>query len=151
MKSPVRLIAGLAVGCVSAVAIANAGFSALRALWPEYAAAEPEKAYTLAMLLSRLTIGAVCTAGAACATTIIAGDNGRAAWWLGGLFVVISLPSHLYYVWGDYPVWYHVVYLAYLVPIAGLTPWVFRASTQSYWSRMVSRRGLALRAADRRR
>lgn len=126
MKRTLRLIAGLVVGCVSAVAIANAGFSVLRALWPAYAAAEPEKAYTLAMLFSRLTIGALCTAGAACVTTIIAGDNGRAAWWLGGIFVVISLPSHLYYVWKDYPVWYHFVYLSYLVPIAGLTARVLR-------------------------
>ena len=60
MKNTHRLIAGLVVGCVSAVAIASAGFSVLRALWPEYAAAEPEKAYTLAMLFSRLSIGAPC-------------------------------------------------------------------------------------------
>ncbi|MGH7787032.1 MAG: hypothetical protein ACRERC_09220 [Candidatus Binatia bacterium] len=121
MNSTLRFIASLVVGCVTAVAIATAGFSVLRTLWPEYAAAEPEKAYTLVMLFSRLAVGALCTAGAACATTVIAGDNGRAAWWLGGLFVVISLPSHLYYVWADYPAWYHFVYLSSLAPIAGLT------------------------------
>src|SRR5262245_6345357 len=115
MTATNRLIAGLVAGCVSAVAIASVGFAVLRALWPEYAAAEPEKAYTLAMLFSRLTIGALCAAGAACVTTLIAGDDGRAAWWLGGLFVVISLPSHLHYSWAHYPVWYHLAYLLYLV------------------------------------
>lgn len=132
MKSTLRLTAGLVVGCMTAVAIASAGFALLRALWPEYAAAEPTKAYSLAMLFSRLTVGVLCTAGAACVTTIVAGDNGKAAWWLGTLFLVLSLPSHLYYVWADYPVWYHFVYLFYLVPVAGLTARIFRASKQGY-------------------
>jgi hypothetical protein len=132
MKSVLRVIASLVVGCGAAVAIAAAGFAVLRAVWPEYAAAEPHKEYTLAMLFSRLTIGGLCTGGAAAVTTIVAGDNGRTAWWLGGLFVVVSLPSHLYYVWNDYPVWYHFLYLAYLVPIAGFSGRLWRAPVENY-------------------
>lgn len=131
MKGTARLIAALVIGCATAIAIASAGFAILRALWPAYAAAEPDKAYTLGMLFSRLSIGALCAAGAACVATIIAGDSGRAALWLGGLFVVLSLPSHLYYVWDDYPVWYHFLYLGYLVPIAALTARIFRASMRT--------------------
>ena len=116
-----RRIAGMLVGCVTALALALTGTLVARTLWPAYAAAEPEKTYTFAMLVSRLTVGALCTAGAACVATIIARDTGKAAWWLGGIFLAISLPIHLYLLWTDYPVWYHVVYLAYLVPIAGLT------------------------------
>ena len=138
MNSTLRLIVGLVVGCVTAVAIAKVGFSALRALWPEYAAAEPERAYSLTMLALRLSIGALCVAGATAVTTIVVGDDGRAAWWLGGLFVVISLPSHLYYVWKDYPVWYHFAYLSYLVPIAGLTGRVVRTQSRSYWLKDVA-------------
>lgn len=121
-------MASLVVGCV--IAIAYAGFAMLRALWPGYADAEPQKHYTLAMLCLRLGVGAWCTAGAAGATTIVAGDHGRAAWWLGALILVISIPSHLYpgYDWNDYPVWYHLVYLCYLVPIAGLTARVWRST-----------------------
>jgi len=115
----VRLIAGLLVGCATAVALAKVGFSILRVTWPDYAIAEPAKAYTLGMLFARLSIAAVLTAGAACAATLVARDDGRAAWSLGALFVLLSLPSHLYYVWQDYPVWYHAVYLLSLVPIAG--------------------------------
>lgn len=102
---------------------------AARAFWPEYAAAEPHKHYTLTMLLARLAVAALCAAVAACGTTAVAGDNGRAAWWLGGLFVVVSLPNHLYpgYVWNDYPAWYHLVYLSYLVPVAGLSARLFRS------------------------
>jgi hypothetical protein len=124
-----RLIAGLVLGCVIAVIIARVGFSALRTAWPGYAAAEPEKAYTLGMLLARLAIAAILTAGAACAATLVAGDDGRSAWWLGGLFVLISLPPHLYYVWDDYPAWYHFVYLLSLVPVAGLSGRLLRAAS----------------------
>jgi hypothetical protein len=121
MNTTLRRIAGLVAGCVTAIAIGSAATVAARTLWPEYAAAEPEKAYTLVMLVSRLAVAALCTSAAACVTTIFAGDNGKAAWWLGGLFLAISLPIHLFRVWADYPAWYHFVYLSGLVPIAGLT------------------------------
>lgn len=116
-----RPIAGLLVGCFTAVAIARVALWILRATWPEYAAAEPTKAYTLGMLFVRLSIAALLTAGAASAATIVARDRGRTAWRLGVLFVLLSLPSHLYYVWDDYPVWYHATYLLYLIPIAGFS------------------------------
>jgi hypothetical protein len=121
MKARLHFVASLLIGCIVAIAIARTGVVLARALWPAYAAAEPHKDYTLAMLASRLAVGAVSTAGAAWVATIIARDNGRAAWWLGGLFLALSLPDHLYLVWNDYPVWYHFVFLAYLVPVAGLT------------------------------
>ncbi|MES2058192.1 MAG: hypothetical protein V4564_19810 [Pseudomonadota bacterium] len=121
MKITLRLCVGLVAGCITAVALALAATFVARTLWPDYAAAEPEKAYSVAMLLSRLAAGAFCTAGAACVTTIIAGDNGKAASWLGGVFLAVSLPIHLCRVWADYPVWYHLLYLSYLVPVAGLT------------------------------
>lgn len=128
MKKVFRFILSLVLGCVIAVAIATASVVAARTFWPAYAAAELHKHYTLTMLFARLTVGAVSAAGAACGASAVAGDQSRAAWWLGGLFLVLSIPDHLYpgYVWNDYPVWYHLVYLSYLVPAAGLTALLFR-------------------------
>ena len=123
-----RLIASLGVGCATAVAIAMLGFSILRTRWPGYAAAEPNKAYTLGMLIARLSLAALLTAGAACAATWVARDGGRAAWYLGVLFLLVSLPVHLRSVWNDYPVWYHAVYLLSLVPIAGYSGRLFAAA-----------------------
>ena len=40
---------------------------------------------------------------------------------VGGIFLLISLPPHLYTVWDEYPAWYHFVYLLSLVPIAGFS------------------------------
>ncbi len=127
MKRVSRFIMSLALGCGIAVAIATAGVLLARSLWPQYAAAEPHKHYTLIMLIARLAVGALSVAAAACGATAFAGDRERTAWWLGGLFLVLSIPNHLYsgYVWNDYPIWYHFVYLSYLVPVAGLTPRLF--------------------------
>jgi hypothetical protein len=129
MTDKYRLIGAMAAGCVAAVVIAVAGFQSLHALWPAYALAEPTKAYTLAMYGARLSLGVVGTAGAAWVTNAIARDNGRAAWWLGGTFLAVSLPVHLYVVWDDYPASYHFLYLSYLVPVAGLTPRALRGSS----------------------
>jgi hypothetical protein len=114
-----RMVAGLAVGFLCAGAIARLAFTALQSAWPEYAAAAPERAFTLPMLWSRLGVAASLTVASGAAAVLVAGDR-RAAWVLGSLFVLVSLPSHLYYVWADYPVWYHAVYLLSLVPLAWL-------------------------------
>lgn len=123
-----RFVAGLLAGCATAVAIAKVAFWGLRSTWPEYAAAEPEKTFTLAMLFARLGVAAVLTAGAACVATLVAGDRGRTAWWLGGLFLLLSLPPHLYFLWDDYPAWYHFAYLLSLVPIAGYSGGLVRSA-----------------------
>jgi hypothetical protein len=120
-----RLAAALAAGCGAALVIAVAGFALMHTLWPAYAQAEPTKAYTLPMYVARLGLGVLGTAGAAWVTTRVARDTGRAAWWLGGLFLAVSLPDHLYRVWDDYPAWYHFIYLAYLMPVSALTPRLF--------------------------
>jgi hypothetical protein len=127
MRAKVPLIASLLVGVAVFATLGNLGFVALTTLWPAYAAADPDKTFSVAMLLSRLTVGALSTAGAACIATIVATENGRVTWWLGWIFLAISLPVHLHFVWSDYPVWYHVVYLSYLMPIAVLTGRIFRS------------------------
>lgn len=119
-----RFTAGLLAGCITAITNALVATLAARILWPEYAAAEPNKTYNATMLIARLAAGAVCAAGAACATTAIARDNGKAAWWLGGLFLTASVPEHFLRVWANYPIWYHLIYLSYLVPLTGLVGWV---------------------------
>lgn len=121
MPTPLRRTVAVIAGCLGAIGIALIAALLARELWPAYAAAEPAKAYTQAMLVARLVVAALCTAGGACLTTAVARDNGLAAWWLGGILLAISVPMHLFRVWADYPIWYHAVYLASLLPVAGLT------------------------------
>jgi len=114
-----RCVAGLALGWVTSWAILAGGFSLLRGVWPDYALAEPEKSYTLAMLFVRLVIFSAMIAATAGVAALVAGDR-RVAWLAGGLILATSIPPHLYpgYVWDDYPAWYHAVYLLSILPIA---------------------------------
>lgn len=116
-----RRVVGLIAGFGTALAIFVVATLVAGVVWPAYAAAAPTKAFTPAMLGARLITGAVGTALAAGVTATIARDNGLAAWWLGLALLACSLPIHLIRVWADYPLWYHIAYLSYLVPIAGLT------------------------------
>ena len=114
-----RFVAGLALGWVTSWIVLTGGFFLLRVIWPDYAIAEPEKAYTLTMLFVRLVIFAAMIATTAGVATFVAGDR-RVAWIAGGLILALSLPPHLYpgYVWDDYPAWYHLIYLFLILPIA---------------------------------
>jgi len=113
-----RFSGGLVLGWATSWVILNGGLALLRASWPEYAIADPEKAYSLAMLFVRLLIFSsmiVATSGVA---TLVAGHT-RIAWVVGGLILALSIPPHLYpgYVWDDYPAWYHISYLLSIVPL----------------------------------
>jgi hypothetical protein len=126
-----RWIAGFLVGCVTWAAVAALGFATLRHVWADYALAEPQKAYTLAMLFARLTVGVICTAAGGALGTLTAGGDHRVAWALGFLFLALSLPIHLGRVWDDYPAWYHFAYLIPLAPIAGYGGWFVRRAPAS--------------------
>jgi hypothetical protein len=120
MKRNARLFVGILIGCAAGVVLGQLGLFLFRKFWPAYLAVDPLKLYTTAMLLSRLTVGALSAACAGYVTTLIAADNGKAAWWLGWFYFLFSLPIHLFFLWNDFPIWYHIVYLAYLVPLTGL-------------------------------
>ncbi len=116
-----RFVAGLALGWAISWAILAGGFALLRVVWPDYALAEPDRAYTLAMLFVRLVIFTAMIAATAGVATLAAGDE-RVALIAGGLILALSIPPHLYpgYVWNDYPGWYHIGYLLSILPIAVL-------------------------------
>jgi hypothetical protein len=117
--SLLRRISGLVLGSATSWVVLNGGFALLRASWPDYALADPEKAYTLTMLFVRLFIFSSMIAATSGVATLIAGDK-RFAWIAGGLILALSIPAHFYpgYVWDDYPAWYHIVYLLSILPIA---------------------------------
>lgn len=113
-----RVAHGAFLGLVAWAVIGGLGLLVLRSTWPAYAAVEPVKAYTVPMLWARLGVACIACVAAGMVAARPAGPNG--AWAAGTLLLVVSLPIHLVEVWRDYPVWYHVTYLALLVPITGL-------------------------------
>lgn len=122
-------LAAVALGAATWWAVLGGGFLLLRAVWPAYVDAEPQKAYTLAMLAVRLLIFSTAIAAASGVAAILARDE-RLAWLAGLLILILSIPSHLVpgYVWNDYPAWYHLVYLASILPIS----WGAGRTTRSF-------------------
>jgi hypothetical protein len=90
-----------------------------RGLWPAYALAYPTRAYTLPVLLARLGTGAAMTL----ATGALAAKLGRrgppTALRFGFALMVLASTWHIH-IWAQYPVWYHLIFLAYLIPLAAL-------------------------------
>ena len=117
------VVTGMLAGGVAWIAIGLAGLFLLRKGWSAYAAAEPTNAYNFAMLVSRLALASVGSISAGFLAVTTAKENLKAAWWLGGLLLLGSMPLHLpisyFSVWADYPAWYHAVYLLSLMPLIG--------------------------------
>lgn len=130
-RAILRAAAGLAIGALTWWAVLGLEFVVLRASWPAYLAAEPDKAYTLPMLLARLAIFSTTIFAASAAAALSARDV-RLAWLAGAVIFLLSVPPHLYpgTVWDDYPVWYHLAYLASIFPIAVFAA---RVVSRSHW------------------
>jgi hypothetical protein len=144
--SRTRVVIGVLAGLAGGIALALIGFFFLRTGWGAYAAAEPTKAYTFAMLLSRLTLGVACSVVSGFLAVVAAKANWRAGWWLGALLLLVSTPIHLFSVWEDYPVWYHIAYLLPLMPITG-----FGGHLAAIFSTAKTRRAQQTLAADTRK
>ena len=88
-------------------------------VWPAYALVEKQRAFALDMLFSRLAVGAFATLAFGAVVTWIAQGNKRTVRVIVALWLLYSVVDH-YLVWDQFPVSYHLVYLAYLVPLAML-------------------------------
>lgn len=114
---PLRMIAAVAAGVIAFAVVAAVAALVARWAWPGYAAAVPGRSYTLAMLIARLGAGALATLAAGRVAARIAAPDQRAAGAAGLALLAVSLPWHVH-IWSYYPVWYHLTYLGYLLPLA---------------------------------
>ena len=112
-----RGIAGVVVGLVAWILVATVLNLLLRIAWPGYADAESPMTFTLAMLAARLLLGAISSICAGLVLAWIAKRAGRAAVVLGVVLTAMFIPVH-YRLWDRFPIWYHLVFLASLMPLA---------------------------------
>jgi len=89
---------------------------ALRAFWPHYHEAETAFNFTFAMKLARLVLGAISTLGAGFVAAWIDKGRMRAATLTGIVLLGLFIPGH-YRIWDKFPVWYHLIFLASLLPL----------------------------------
>jgi archaellum biogenesis protein FlaJ (TadC family) len=107
------ILAGLvAFGAVVLLAVVTA-----REAWPDYAEAEPTRAYSLVMLLTRLTVGFVATLVAGLAATKVDQGSRRSPLIFGIILLMISVVWHVG-IWEQYPIWYHLGWFACILPFS---------------------------------
>ena len=111
-----RGIAGVLAGLVVWFVVATAINLALRLSWADYAMAEKPMTFTLGMQVARLVTGAVASLCAGFVAAWIAKGSATPVRLLAALLLLLFLPVH-YGLWNRFPLWYHVVFLASLVPL----------------------------------
>lgn len=112
----IRTIGAIVAGLVAWVVIATILDRGMRLFWPHYAAALPALAFTLPMMLARLSEGAITTLAAGLINRLIARMPLWPAAIQGAIILLAFLPVH-YKLWHSFPVWYHLTFLGYLIPL----------------------------------
>jgi len=115
----IRNIGAIIAGLVAWVVIATILDRAMRFCWPAYSAAVPVMLFTLPMMFARLTEGAITTIAAGFVNRLIARIPLWPAAAQGLVIFLLFLPVH-YNLWHKFPVWYHLIFLGYLVPLTVL-------------------------------
>ena len=111
-RAVVAIVAANAVWLTVATLIGRV----LRMSWPAYVAAEPMFAFTLPMLFARLAIGAVATVAGGWVAARISGRRSGVVLAQGFILLALFIPQHVM-LFADFPLWYHAVFLASLVPL----------------------------------
>jgi hypothetical protein len=114
-----RKIIGVVGGLVAWIAVATVLNWLMRLGLPGYVEAEKPMTFTLPMLAGRLVAGALSSIAAGAVFAWIAKTAGSAAVALGVVLLAMFLPVH-FGLWDKFPVWYHLVFLASLLPLAVL-------------------------------
>jgi hypothetical protein len=111
-----RKIGAILAGLLVFAVVALAFWFAAHTGWPAYAEVEKQRAFTLDMQITRLAVGMLATLAAGAAASCLDHGVKQTVLLTGMVLLLISVVDHIY-IWDQYPVWYHLVYLAYLVPL----------------------------------
>ncbi|MFM5953309.1 MAG: hypothetical protein ACKOPE_03270 [Novosphingobium sp.] len=119
MRATLSVLSGFVVWWIAA-SIMSLG---LKSAWPDYAAAEPQMQFTFGMMAARLTMGALSTLAAGWVTHRLSISSRYAALGLGVLLLLFFIPVHIK-LFAVFPLWYHILFLGSLVPLAILPHWL---------------------------
>jgi hypothetical protein len=113
-----RTIGVIISGLLFWAAIGSLLILVLRLTWPAYEAAHPTRDFTLPMQLARLAAGVAASLGAGAIVRRFSATSGHEVLIYGTLLLLCSSFVHLREpTWSTYPVWYHLVFLGYLLPL----------------------------------
>jgi hypothetical protein len=114
-RKALSVIAGLAVW----IAVATVAGVIMRAAWPAYASVADAMTFTLAMMIARLSIGAVATGAAGWVAASVSRRSTLATLLPGVVLLAGFIPQHIM-LWEKFPVWYHLTFLFSLIPLVFL-------------------------------
>jgi len=111
-----RIVLGIVGGFLAWFILASVVNLLFRMAWPGYARVEPSMTFTLAMLIGRLLLGALSSLCGGLVAAWIAQGNANAAKILGVILTLMFVYVH-YGLWDKFPIWYHLLFLASLLPL----------------------------------
>ena len=125
MPKSIKIVLAVLIGFVVWIVVATGANLLIRALLPGYADAELAARFTLPMLLARLAVGAVSSLAAGVACALFARTISAAVKAFAVALVLLFVPVH-YWLWAQFPLWYHTVFLVSLAPLVLVGAWVAR-------------------------
>jgi hypothetical protein len=111
-----RSLVAVVVAVIVWLVTATLGNMLLRVALPGYVTVEASMAFTLAMQIGRLAVGALATFTAGLACSSVARRRPAPVYVFAICLLLCFLPVH-YGLWARFPVWYHLVFLGSLVPV----------------------------------
>ena len=114
-----RRISAILAGLIAFAILEFIAVQVAKVSWPAYALAAPTRAYTLEMLLARQAVGMFCALMAGATAAWVSRDSQLTVIITGVIMLLIAVIWHAL-IWYQYPVWYHLFFFAYLVPLAML-------------------------------
>jgi hypothetical protein len=112
----IRTVGALLAGAIVWKAVVLLATLASRLAWPAYTAVEQSRIFALDMLFSRLAVGALATLAFGFVAAWVARGEQRIIRLILSVWLTYSVVDH-YLVWKQFPIWYHLVYLCYTVPL----------------------------------
>ena len=113
----VKTILAVIGAIVAWIVVATLGNFVLRAALPGYVAVEKSMEFTLAMLCARLMLGVVSTIAAGFVVGWLTARRPVPVRAFALVLLLCFVPMHVQ-LWSKFPVWYHVLFLGSLVPLA---------------------------------
>jgi hypothetical protein len=125
-----RTIGSILAGLVAWVVVVTLLNFGLRAAIPGYHAAEATLQFTIAMKIGRLAEAAITSLVAGAVVGWIEPSRKWAPWAAGLIVLAMFLPIHVQ-LWSKFPAWYHLSFLAPLVPLVALGGMLVRGARAS--------------------
>ncbi len=112
-----RILAGGVIGAIVWVVVVTILNFGLRYGWPEYHAVEKTMAFTLPMMIARLSESGISSIICGIVAAVIGRDRLQPPAIAGMILLFVFLPVH-YGLWHRFPIWYHVTFLASLLVLS---------------------------------